>query len=332
MKTSVSTTQPLPREMLSRIALLLLTALFITFSYTMLHESGHGVSGLISGGNIRRINVNFFDLSAHVVIDGTFTRAQDALIAISGWALPVITYLIFLVLTRKGSNPLLLMIRWIAGISLLGSTLPWIVIPILYQMGRAPGDDVTHFLDLSGFPPLAVSAVFLVLVGAGVWMLIRSLNQIRQYIEWIRNPQSLLKQPAIFKGLAVMGIVAVIMVGLIGIINRGFSAEPIPEGYVQVTEVNLEQASPTGESICSFEKPDDGPLGIYLQAQKVKTDSIDVTLRGPDGWSFILLQGKGYQASNYVSNPAWGSLPAGSYDIVLSGSPAKGTILVYIKQ
>ncbi|MEM5775326.1 MAG: M50 family metallopeptidase, partial [Anaerolineaceae bacterium] len=312
--------------------LLLLTALFFTFTYTTLHEGGHALAGLLFEGSIRRINVNFFDLSAHVVLDGPFTRAQDALIAISGWALPVILYLIFLAFTYKRTNPLLMMMRWIAGISLLGSSLPWIVIPVLYRFGNPPNDDVTNFLNLSGLPPLSVSAVFLLLVGAGVWLLIRGRGQIKLYLDWLRSTQPVLQQPAVLRGLAVMGLISLALIGLVGIINQGFGDSGSPDGYAQVVEEKLETADPDGAVIYTFEKADDGPLGVYLQAKNVHTDTIEVILRGPDGWAFILLQGKGYQASNYISNPAWGSLPARTYTVELAGSPARGTIVIYLKQ
>ena len=140
--------------------LLLLVAFFLVFLYTTLHESGHALAGLLAGGSVRQVNVNFFDLSAHAVLDGDFTRAQQALISISGWALPVLVYLFFLLLSHRSREPLLAALRWVGGACVLGSTLPWVVLPLVYLGGGRPADDVISFLGYSGLPPLAAALGF----------------------------------------------------------------------------------------------------------------------------------------------------------------------------
>ena len=52
------------------IATLLLVLLITALSYTALHEGGHALAGLSFGGRITDFNVNFFNLGAHVGIDG----------------------------------------------------------------------------------------------------------------------------------------------------------------------------------------------------------------------------------------------------------------------
>lgn len=166
------------KKSFQRICLLLLCTLFVTFIFTALHEGGHALAAVICGGTVSLIDVNIFNFSPHVTYHGVFAPGQEALIAISGWALPLLSLLLFLILSRSGDEPLLLMIRWIGGLSVLGSTLPWVALPLIYMGGGRPGDDVTRFLISSGLPPLPVALVFTVLVAAGIGLVIIERNRI----------------------------------------------------------------------------------------------------------------------------------------------------------
>lgn len=315
---------------LQRSGMILLGAFFVVFVYTTLHEGGHALTALLCGGTVSQINVNFFDLSAHVVIDGSFTSAQNALIAVSGWALPVLVTLLFVLLGRSGGEPLLMMLRWIGGISVLGSTLPWVVLPLIYLGGGRPADDVINFLNRSGLPPLLVALGFAALVAGGVGLIVAGRKQVLALREWLRGAEAPLANPATRRTLAVMLALTFALAGGLLLVNGGSQAASVPAEYRLVAQTDLSQADPAGVVIYAFDRAEAGPLGVYLVARNVRTDILDVTLTGPEGWSFVVLHGEGYSTPEDRSNPAWGKLPAGHYELVLTGSPARGEIAVYV--
>ncbi|GAP12508.1 peptidase M50B-like [Longilinea arvoryzae] len=311
--------------------LLLLTVFFTTFVYTTLHEGGHALAALLSGGTVGLIDVNFLNFSAHAVLDGTFTNAQQALISVSGWALPVLVYLIFLGITRSGRNLLLIAVRWIGGVSVLGSTLPWVVLPLVYLSGERPADDVISFVIFSGLPPILVALVFAALVAGGIALIVAGWGQVSAIHNWSRQPESPMANPTVRRTLAGMALLAAVLAGSLLWINRDAQTAVIPAGYRLAAEFDLAQADRAGVTLYAFDQTEAGPLGLLVLARNVRTDYLDVSITGPENWSFPILHGEGYSTVEDRSNPAWGELPAGRYAVVLTGSPARGKILVYVK-
>jgi len=311
--------------------LLLLVAFFLVFLYTTLHESGHALAGLLAGGSVRQVNVNFFDLSAHAVLDGDFTRAQQALISVSGWALPVLAYLFFLLLSHRSREPLLAALRWVGGACVLGSTLPWVVLPLVYLGGGRPADDVTSFLGYSGLPPLAAALGFAALVAAGVGLILRGRGRLAELRGWLRSGEPPLNNPATRRTLAVMVLLAAALGAGLALVNSGGQAAAAPAGYRLAAEFDLKNASMEGIPLASFDLDQAGPLGIYVLATGVRTGYLDVTLNGPDGLQFPILHGEDFSATEERSNPAWAELPAGHYELVLRGEPASGNVALYLK-
>lgn len=311
--------------------LLLLTVFFTTFVYTTLHEGGHALAAWLMGGTVSLIDVNFLNFSAHAVLDGAFTGAQQAMVSLSGWALPVLIYLLFLGLTRTGRNLLLVALRWIAGVSVLASTLPWVVLPLVYLSGERPPDDVISFLNASGLPPLLASLFFALLVAGGVTLIVRGWEQVSAIRQWSRQPEPPMADPGVRRTLAGMALLAVVLAGSLLAFNRNAPAATIPAGYRLAAEFDLAQADRAGVTLSAFDRTEAGPLGVLVIARNVRTDYLDVSISGPDEWDFAILHAEGYSASQDRSNPAWSDLPAGHYAITLSGSPARGTILLYLK-
>jgi hypothetical protein len=160
--------------------------LFVLFVYTFLHEAGHAAAGLLYGGTL--YSFNFFDFSAHVGIIGAFSAVQRSVINISGVGFPAAAWIFFLLVVPRQANPILELLKTIGSAGLLGSLLPWILIPLVYYSGVAPpGDDVTQFLNNSNVHPLLITAIFsgLFVMGAAFFISRCSLGQI---LEWLRIP------------------------------------------------------------------------------------------------------------------------------------------------
>lgn len=316
---------------LQRSGLVLLCAFFFIFLYTTLHESGHALAALLCGGTVRHIDVNFLNLSAHAVTGGDFTPGQNAFIAVAGWALPVLVFLLFLLLGRKGRNPLLLIVRWIGGFCLLGSTLPWVVLPLVYLGGGCPADDVTNFLNFSALPPQWVALGFAALVAGGIALLVAGRRQLHDYRDWLFADEPPMADPGTRRTLAVMALLAAALaVGLLIVNGRG-SAAAVPQGYRSMGVFDLAQATPSDQTLFAFDLAAPGPLGVYLAARQVDADALDLSIHGPDGWSFPLLKSGELSAGEILSNPTWQEMPAGHYEVTLAGSTTRGKVEIYLK-
>jgi hypothetical protein len=309
---------------------LLLCATFTVFCYTALHEGGHALAGVISGGSVQRINVNFLDFSAHTRLNGSFTPTQNAVISVSGWALPVLAAALFMLLTRANSNPIIQVLRWLSVIVTLGSTLPWVVLPLVFLAGNAPPDDVTSFLNYAALPPLAVSLAFAALCAAGVWLLLNQWRRVKIFGKWLRSTPGFLTLPAVRRGLSAMLLAACVIGGLLVTLNGLLPNNAVPDGYQLAVRVDLANAQPEGEAVYAFEKRGPGQLGYFMQVRDIRTDLLDVSLHGPDGWRTTLLHGEGYSAAEFTFGESWKDLPAGRYELVISGTPARGVVTVYI--
>ena len=76
----MNTTAPQTRRTQAALLALVAFALcFILVVYTLLHEAGQAIVGMLFGQTLTALNVNFLTLSAHVGLAGELTPVQRAL-------------------------------------------------------------------------------------------------------------------------------------------------------------------------------------------------------------------------------------------------------------
>ena len=134
-------------------AALALRALAAVVLYIAAHEGGHVLAGLATGGAVTQVTL--VSLKPSVTLRGLSTPYEQALAAAAGSALVVALWFAFMLLRRTkhetfNSNAFTLF----AGIELLA----WFVSAGTHQFAPQR-NDVTKFLDSSGFEPLLVAAV-----------------------------------------------------------------------------------------------------------------------------------------------------------------------------
>lgn len=123
--------------------------------YSFIHELGHSIVVIVMGGKLTEFNPN--PLNAHMHYIGNFTNVELSIINAGGVALPWIIWIIFILICHKKASNILEYIKLVTSVIILGSMLPWIIIPII---GNRPlGDDVTKFLNFSRLNPISVSVV-----------------------------------------------------------------------------------------------------------------------------------------------------------------------------
>jgi hypothetical protein len=127
-----------------------------------LHEAGHALAGWATGAHVADINI--LSLQPHVRINGPGSPADEALRAISGSGLVLLTWLAgILVLPRRGAWWVILQtVSFFALTEVLG----WFISALLHRFQPQPNDAGT-FLTISGTDPRAAVLACLLLIAAG---------------------------------------------------------------------------------------------------------------------------------------------------------------------
>jgi hypothetical protein len=309
--------------------LTLLIALGVALVYTGLHEAGHALAGLVFGGRIGEVDLNFFNLGAHVNIIGSFTRFQEAVINLSGVGLPVLVWLVLILALPKNGSPMILWTKFIASAGTLCSLLAWVLIPFFYLNNNAPiGDDVTRFLVNSGLPPLAVAFVALTLFTGGWWLFIRRGAGTPPLRQALFSSGS--RPAALWRWVAAGGVMVAALVGggifLTSALRSGLPQPP--KGYVFAAAVDLSSRDLQAETIASFNFPRAGDAAILLRVTGLDAGFIDVTLVPSQGPALQLLHGEDFSsAASDIQNQY--RLPAGVYGIALTSRGSTGKLKVY---
>jgi hypothetical protein len=311
--------------------LLLLTLLAVALVYTTLHESGHALAGLAFGGRVSDFNVNFFNLDAHVNIDGTFTAAQDAVINVSGAALPLLAWLILILFLPKKGSLLLQGTKTIASIATLFSLLAWVILPFLYLKGAAPaGDDVTKFITTSGLPPLAVAFGALALFAVGWILFALRFGDLRGIFRTLLPSEG--KPVPAWRWAASAGIMLAALIGGIWLMISTLNRDPYapPKGYVLAATVDLSSGDFQSETIVSFSLSEPGEVAIFLRSTGINTPYIDLALVPPQGEPTQLVHGEEL-SSDATSGQYQYALSVGEYNVVLTGRKGHGVLKVYLR-
>ena len=157
-------------------------AVLIAFVYPLLHESGHTLAALACGGSASGMDLAL--PSAHVHLSGSFTSAQMVLINIAGLALPLFVWALFLVLVRKNAPPIVELVKLFSSAIVIGTLLPWLVIPFLVGRGKAPsGEDATKVVIESGLPHWLFALIAAGLIAGAVALYIKKKSGLRRLFD-----------------------------------------------------------------------------------------------------------------------------------------------------
>jgi hypothetical protein len=177
-------------HLICKFVLFLLLALFCLFLYTFLHEGGHALAGILSGGTVTGFSVNFLDFSAHVSLAGGFTQAEMVANTLAGPSLPLLVWLVFILIIPKRTNFALESIKLTATMIFLSTLLAWVILPLVYLSGQFPRDDVIDFLMQSGVAPPGVTVAALGVYIGGWLLFIWKIDGVRHEIEQLRDPHA----------------------------------------------------------------------------------------------------------------------------------------------
>lgn len=309
--------------------------LFVFFIYAFLHEAGHAIAGLLFGQSLTEFSVNFWEFNAHVgMTGGELTQTQLAIRSVAGACLPLLVWLVFIGTVPRKATFLLEVLKLLSSMTVVNTLLVWIILPILFLLGKAPSDDVTNFLRYSQIPALLLTTIALILY-AGGWILFLS------KIDGLRNefllfsttdPGKLLPgtRQTFLVMVSVMAICAFVSFALNG--SGGAAAlDPFspPPGFDLVAEIDLSEQAYSAERIRQFTVNKPAMVGVFLAVYDINTTYFDLKITGPDGYSSGVLHGEGYNAAR--DGGLWErNLQPGTYEIVLTSHPSPGRAVIYL--
>lgn len=318
------------------ITLILFITLFVFFIYTFMHEGGHAITGVLFGQSLTEYNVNFWNFSAHVgMVGGELTRSQLALRSIAGASLPFLVWAIFISLVPRKTSFTLDALKLIASMAVVNTLLVWIILPVLFLLGKAPSDDVTNFLRYSQMPPLLLACTALILYVGG-WILFLS------RIDGLRNEFLLFtitEHEKLVTGtrttIPVLTTIMAFCVILVLILN-GLAAKNLlikftpPQDFAPLAQIDLSTRDYSSETLAHFTLNRPTYVAVFVAIRNINTTYFDLSVTGPNGYSSIVLHGEGYNA--FQDGGLWEeNLAPGDYQIVVSSHQSPGTASVYIR-
>jgi hypothetical protein len=318
------------------VAVLAFVAVFMLAAYTVLHEGGHAILGLLFGGTITAFDVSFWDLTAHVGLEGEFTTAQRALISLAGVGTPLLVWAALLLASPREVNPVLSWLRTVGSLATINTLLAWAVLPLLYMQGQTPGDDSINFLRHTGASPLLVSGVALV-VYTGAWALFlvrvgtpRALvANLRREAGEVLSPSSV----ASLRGLAALGVVGVALAGGTSLYLSSTNPLALPAGYSSAGVVDLSRRAYAGEVVHRFALQQETTANLYFVLQDVTSGPMEIVMTGPAGYeaAFLRLPSPEGAIGRATVHPRDLPLAKGDYEIRFTFPQVPGRVAIAAK-
>ena len=317
------------------VALILFVILFTLFMYTFLHEAGHAIAGLFFSQSLTEFDVNFWDFKAHVdMVGGNLSQFQLAVQSAAGAILPLLIWVMFIRLAPRKASFLLESLKLISSMTVVNTLLAWIILPVLFLLGKAPSDDVTNFLRYSGMPPVLLLFIAIILYGGG-WILFLS------KIEGLRNEFRLFgavdrawlitgTKTTLATMTGAMALCAILAFTLnISAAKNSLSKFSPPQDFEPVAQIDLSTRTYSAEPLIEFSLDSSTYVGVFVVVHDISTSYVDLSVTGPDGFHSIVLHGEGYNA--FQDGGLWEkNLQPGTYQLVLTSHQSPGQASVYI--
>ena len=319
---------------LTLIALLCFVLLFVFFIYTFLHEAGHALTGLLFGQTLTGFNVNFWNLDAHVDLNGSLTQFQRAIQSAAGAGLPLLVWALFISLVPRKAGFIIEALKLTASMAVINTLLAWIVLPILFFLGRAPSDDVTNFLRSSQVPPLGLMALAAGLYAACWKLFLAKIDGLRnEFLLFGQVDSSALRggmrSLRVMTGILGLGIVLTLTANSLAAQNSSGHFSP-PQDFQPAATIDLSSRAYSNEVLASFSLDQAGYAGVFITVRNINTRYFDLSISGPDGFKNVILHGEGYRADQ--DGGLWEqNLSPGEYRLILNSAQNPGTVSVYLK-
>lgn len=244
------------------------SSVLMLYLYTLLHEGGHALVGILYGGKVNRFVLG---LNAHVSIsNAVYSQVGEALLNVAGLLLPIFFLIIALMAYQTKCKSTMYHIFYGAmWLSFSCSLLAWVIVPFMALFATPPiGDDTTSFLyNTSLHPLMLILAAILLIAGLALLAFKRGLfGKIAEIFRALFQTE-FRKGKLVFLIRTIIGVALVFIVGLIGF--RILAPEPILKTSFAMT-VSLD----TEDVKLPFEVKQRKPysMSLVLDASRILTD------------------------------------------------------------
>jgi hypothetical protein len=227
------------------------------------------------------------------------------------------------------------MLKLLASMMVLNTLLAWVMIPALYIIGNAPAsDDVTHFLQSSGVPPLLLALVAVILYVLGwAYFLSRTEARRNEFLLFRTTDRGTILSGA-QKSIPILTGILGFCVVLAFLLNNTAAALPDrfspPAGFQSIAKIDLTTRAYSFESLARFTLDEPANVGVFIAVHDTNTTYFDLCIIGSNGYSSVILHGEGYRADQ--DGGLWEeNLPPGIYQVMLTSDQSSGTASVFLK-
>jgi hypothetical protein len=324
--------QPPPRSstgLLLAFGIMLWTLLV----YAFLYQAGRVLITIAE--NFLPISQNALDWGAGAQTAGQASDLQLTLFGLSGMALPLLAWLVFIFFVPRQTGTPLEALKLISAYGILLSLLPWMVIPLFFQNTQTMvGEDVTLVLVSSGIDHRLIAGLFFVL-SVAVYSLarakIRDTGALRLLIFNIASDIGWNGQRGFYAitGVILAGVIVAWMVFMpTGGANNQQTAPP--PGYQFVREYRLAGRDVEDMPLVHFSRTAPRTVNLVFELRDFSAEKIDLRLEGPNELEVVLLHTEDYSTAFFpveFSQELW----YGEYQVLLNSQKAFGRIKIYIK-
>jgi hypothetical protein len=310
---------------------LLVAACFLAL-VGFLRELGYAATAYLSGGSILGFPVNLFGPGQRATVAGDFSPLQLSLQAVARIALPLLAWLLFILLVPQEASLPLELGKLFSSAFILVLQLPWVGIPVLAMIGRAPAQsDPAIFLANSGLPPAGLTAATLLLLALTAWLTESRLAYWRSTWTAFKSTTAA-TQGRHRRLLSIFAFLTVASVTLAFSINAAAHLENgiLPLGFHRAAALDLQGQVHEAQSLYTFHVDSAGTFNLILVIQGAGPQSMAVELDGPEDSSWTVVDADQTTAA-YQHVGFREFLYPGDYNLLLTAPPAPGSITVYAR-
>ncbi len=312
---------------------MLWVALCVLLLYTVLHEAGHALMGLLFGGTVTGFRMDASMLTAQVAIDGDLLRWQRSLISVAGISLPLLVWVVLILHAPQQADPVWRWMVLIGTLGVLNSLLPWIAIPLFGLAQRIPGDDVTIFLDTSQIAPSVIGAGAIALYVAGWAIFLRRIGGLAQILAlWQGASERSFTAGASRTLLRLTVLSALTLIVSAALYSQFGAGNPpdVPPGYARVASANLSEIHYEDTPAYEFTLTDVVLVDFYILLQNIDAGPAAIRLTGPQGMSYTLMEAdETFHVGRAGLHPQDLPLGPGTYAMRLRFPQAAGRVWIY---
>ena len=297
-------------------------------AYALLHEGGHALAAVATGGTVNTLDARMWSPRAHAAYDlPGATDAQRAFVTAAGSLLPLMLWVAGVAALPRSLPPALALARTFVSIGMLSGLLPWMVLPWPAMHATAPRDDVVRFAQTSGWPPALIAGLALAAIVAGfalLWWRAGGLTVFRELRSsaFAVSPHDVAWPSGVFVAGVALALALHAALPPAAVASAEATGVPQPPDHPPIADVTLDGAAFAegfGAGVAG-----DAPVRLFLGYEEVAGGPIDIVLVDAAGSEHALAAfGAGTSMGVASSRPQL-RLPSGPWQMTLT--TGEGTV------